>query len=1266
MTQSFKPLAIAVLLCAGSMASLAADGPRIVSDGQQGYISKISNNGQFGIMQKSGTVEGSITPGGGYIYNLRTMRATDISHSSGLSGVADITDDGKIVVGEATNKPAYYSIADKQWHILPMPSKAIAGRLECVTPDGHYAAGYLVSKATAQDQDFDTYSPVLYDLTTDKLVLTPGMPELDMQHENHHMTTVSDISPDGRYLIGRVSQSYIMPPGLFSYVYDRETSTYTPIGFTESATSDWTPDVQYTHFCDFPFMSPNGEWVVGTAYMVEPLPGSEWPNEYQCVYRYHIPTGKYECYKNGSVEQNVDGVSVLNDGTVCVSSPSNSPYADAFVRSGNYNISLDQILRQNYGIDFEKKTGWANTGKLVCVADDSKTFVTMVGPQNYFVMEFPDPITEAAAKVDLLASYSVTPAAGTVMSKLKTFKIRFDRDIVVNKAPTNITFASADGEDSYTALTANVSEDATTTLSITFRTRQLKSDTEYTLTIPEGMVSVKGDAGYTSKEIVLKYNGRDDKPMTLTKAYPADGAEVAFIDLTDNPVVLTFDCTLAPGEDPSAFLYRDDETAPFAALNLGLQDNQLVVYPTTRQYFYKGTQYKLVIGAGSVTDVSGGCANEEITLTWDGQYVRQIEPDDVYLFKDESDSYENFMYFDGDCNPPIQAIAEWGFTSQVPWLIVRSSMEVDDMAFAAHSMYANGGQADDWMVTPQLFIPDENCYLTFDAQSYKMDATDELEVYVYECGNVYNTLRKEIVDDIKANGKLVFKQVLTPGESEEGLEGDWKNYVVQLGDFAGKDVYVAFANRNTDQSAIFLDNIRVARDLHYLVSFDNPARVVNQEEISVFGNITVASDLERYTSVEMTLRDNAGTTISTIKETGLDLGKNDVYKFTFPEALPLEVGKINTYFVDVKLNETSTIMTGSVKDLTFEPFKKVVVEEYSGRDCGNCPQGFVAMENLEHLYPNRVIPIVIRTYQGDPMGSSVTGYSSYLGMEKVGAPSARLNRGDILSPMVQVSGDYMFSGASIGDRLWFDEFAIQMSEPAEAGIEFTTSYDAATKVVKVNTEVRNAINAEGTSINLFAVVLEDNLDAGYQSNYFASIEDPDLGDWGKGGKYSMPYVVPFFIDHVARTTWGQTYQGTGGLIPSTLEAGKVYANTLDVKLPGLIEKPENCRVAVMLVDATTGRVLNANVCPVIDGDTTNGVEGVITDAESNIAIVAGQGTIIATGANALAVYGADGRMIGYAAGNDMLCVDLRGYQGIVIVKAMAADGTSRAAKFMVK
>lgn len=1182
-----------ITLSATLAAAAQTSPPTFQSPGEGFYIHKISNNGKWGIAEAASTTDGSIAPEGGTLYDLSTLAATSFTHPSGLAGVSDVTDDGNIIVGEAATLPAYYSVDSDQWTTLSLPTGYTAGRLTAVTPDGHYALGWT-SVPPMGDQLFESVYPVMYDLTDGSIIDLPGLPVLDMQHEDMKQNYTYDISPDGRYILGMLSQSYLVPAAMFVYVYDRETATYTPVGFTESKTSDWTPDVPYTAFNEFPVMSPDGNWVAGTSNMAVPIVGSEFNNDYTCAFRYHIPSGKYEAY-TATNEQGVQVSSVMNDGTVLASTPSGNPYANAIIRSGNYFVTLDQLLRQIYGIRFEDKTTWENTGQLICASEDGRTFVTLVGPQQCYVMHMPEDIREAAAGVHLLADWSISPAEGTVMSKLKTFSLTFEREIELLGTASQIRFSTADGSLSYSPVQAKIDTDTPYTLSLTFRNQQLATGQDYVLTIPEGMLCMKGDEEISNREITVAYTGHDDVPMTMTDAYPADGASVAFLDVSNNPALLSFDVDISITEGAAAYLYRVGEDTPMATLGLASSGNILMIYPGSRVNLFSGTDYRLALPAGAVTDVTGGCGNEEIALTYHGSYVREISSDDIYLFNEDCSSFENFMFYEGDFLTPAATPAEWGFTyNQHPYWVVCDE-DSDDMAFATHSMYSPAGQADDWCMTPQLFIPDEDCYLTFDAQSYLMDKQDVLKVMVYAHDNVYNTLDATLVEAIVADGDVVFDEQLSPGDSEERLADEWTNYVVRLGAYAGKSIYIAFVNRNHDQSAIFIDNIKVVRDLRYLVTFENENRVVAQESIAIRGNVTGASEIENFDTVSLTLKDGEGNVLDEITESGLALGKGDVFRFEFDTPLPLTAGVTNRYNMEVKVDGYASTVQGEVKNLTFQPVRHIVLEEYAGRDCSNCPQGIVAIENIERLYPGALIPICVRTYQGDPLGTNMSGYSSYLGCEAAGAPSARINRGSIIYPMISVSGDYRFTGAGANDdgsdeTLWLDAFVSEYSQPAEADVQFTTDYDAATNTVNVSAKVRTALNATDQNISVFAVMTEDGLTT-YQKNGFGSIDDPDLGEWGKGGSCASGYVYPYTANDVARAFWGNTYAGTGGLVPTTIEAGTDYPVSMAITVPSTVENIGNCRVAVMLIDAVKGTVLNANVAEAVGG-VTNDQSGV--------------------------------------------------------------------------
>lgn len=1216
----------------------------------------LSDNGEWAISQKGSEVDGSLAPSGGVIYNLATKAQTDISHSSGLSGVADITDDGSIVVGECQGKPAYWSKSTGEWTLLPTPDGYRAGRLNSVTPDGHFAVGYVIPP----DFSWGAY-PVAYDLTKGELLSTEGIPTLDMTNLDQRQNCFYSISSDGRYILGSLSVSYILPASLCSYLYDIQEHTYKMIGFTENHKGAWQPKWDNLYFVDSPQMSHNGKFVTGCAYIVENN-GTEFGTEYSSTFKYDVEEDEFTVY-NKEGENDVVGFQILNDGAIYAVSPASNPYASMLVRSGNYFVDLNNIFTQVYGIDFKAMTNYTNTGKPISVSEDGLTVLMLPNPDETYLLRLPEPLSEAAAKVDLLANYTSTPASGTIMSTVNNISLSFDRQIETNCSYSRIKLTSDDGQDSWTPLQNNGYTASGNVVSLAFRQRELRAGVGYTLTLPAGAVRIKGDHDVTSKEIKIKFIGRENAPVKMTDVYPADGASVSSLDVNTNPMVMSFDATVSVAQGALAYLYRVGEEQPYATLNIASGANQIVLYPVSAQYLFNGTDYKVVVPAGTVSDVSGAGANEEITITYHGSYVREVSADDKYLFNSDCSNANDFILYDGDHKKPSGIPASWGFTADVPWYFVRSSTETFDMAMAAHSMYTDGGTADDWMAVPQLFIPDKDCYLTFQAQSYLMDKTDRLKVYVYCSSNVYNTFTKDIVSDIRANGTLVFDEVLSPGASEEDLEDDWQDYNVPLEQFAGKDVYIAFLNDNTDQSAVFVDNIRVIRDLKFLSTFRHSSRVVNKEEQIISGDITVASEVDTYSTVKLVLKDGEGNIVDEISESGLALKKNDVYEYAFETPLKLTVGEIHPFSVEISLDNESTVISGEIRDLAFEPKKKIVIEEYSGMTCSNCPLGFRALENIESLYPEKLIPVCLRAFGGDQLGAGIGGYVDFLGMSA--APAARINRGEISFPMVSNDGDYMFSGNGLKDSetgadilTWLDIFRNELSQPADFDIDIESAYDESSKTVNAVCTVRNALNFENTSINVFAVILENNLTTA-QQNGFSGVEDPDLGEWGKGGAYGSmgSMVYPFVINDVARGYYGTTCNGTGGLIPSKMTAGEKYDVKLALPMPASVSNAANCELVVMLIDPGKGNVINANRVA-INGSTT-GIDknGVSEAAEISVAVVGGS-VVVAAGDKAnVCVYAPDGRLIASAAGNGTVVANVGGYKGAVIVNAATSSAT---------
>ena len=108
--------------------------------------------------------------------------------------------------------------------------------------------------------------------------------------------------------------------------------------------------------------------------------------------------------------------------------------------------------------------------------------------------------------------------------------------------------------------------------------------------------------------------------------------------------------------------------------------------------------------------------------------------------------------------------------------------------------------------------------LTFQSQSYLKSKEDRLKVIVYAADDVYTSLSKTIVDKMRYEGEVIYDEIQSPGKSEEDLAGDWTDNMVLLKKYAGKNIYIAFVNDNRNQSAVFVDNIKVERDLKFSVN----------------------------------------------------------------------------------------------------------------------------------------------------------------------------------------------------------------------------------------------------------------------------------------------------------------------------------------------------------------------------------------------------------------------------------------------------------------
>jgi len=1112
------------------------------------------------------------------LINLNTHEVTSISTSALTEKAYDVSNDGKKVVGHQNSTPAYYDVATGKWNLLETQSPYIYGNAVSISADGQYAVG------TIYYDDGLLSKPALWDLSTGKLVSLFGLPTKDMSHQDQGQMDFRQISGDGNVILGCMSYSYLPTyedlGGCFFFVYNRATKTSKTIGFKPNLLTKWAPLSNNLTVIMSAYMSNNGRYVTGSAHMTVDIAGADYADEYKVPFLYDVDNDTFTAYDETAIADTY-GSAVTNEGTVIDVTPEATPVREWSLRSGSYWFSFSEILNQKYNTTIAAETTYDNTGTVNCISDDGKRVVSFPDPYKSYVVDFPKAVDQMGEGIKLLGTYSVEPAAGAEISSLKNISLTFDRNIKAVGASTSAQILDTNGNVVYNSV-GFAAEGRV--LSVRFRKGTLTAGQNYTLFIPAGMIAMESDDSQTNSDIRVSYKGRADQPVKMISAYPTEGTAFSHIDYSTSPVMLTFDTEIAIAENATASLFRNDEKEAFCALTLAKSDCRLALYPSTTQYLFEGSTYRVEVSAGAVTDVAGNNPSEPISINYLGNYIREISANDTILFSDNFDNgLGNFMQYCGDLNSPTEEMVNWDFQQGMAWGLVRDDESSDDRMATSHSMYSPAGKSNDWLVIPQIYVPDMLCSLEFLSQSYKASKTDMLKVIVWESNNVYSTLNEDIINQMEKEGTVILNERQNPGAKEEYLSGEWTRHHLSLSAFAGKNIYIAFVNQNENQSAIFMDSLMVRHDMNYLVSLDYEHSVVDLQNVTIKGTLVGNNRNKSYKEATLTLLDAAGKTVSSYKASGMNLSQGSRQRFEFSTPLPLIVGQENAFTVRTNLDGEENEIHASVKNLAFQPQKRVVLEEYTGRACGNCPLGILAIEKLQERYGDNFIPISIHTYNNDPLSRGLSNYTSLLGIDQLGAPSGMINRGTGCYPALSQEVDgtyrYYFSTADMQgeDKLWADYVAEEISVPAECEVQIArVSYDDNNESMKAQCQIRYALNADNQTINLFTVLLEDNVSQS-QQNYMSSITSPDLGEWGLGGQYGQSVVSNYLNQDVARNISGLTINGTGGYLPSTIEAGKVYNAEVEVAVPSTVSDLSQCKVVVMMINANTGKVINAAI-----------------------------------------------------------------------------------------
>jgi thiol-disulfide isomerase/thioredoxin len=290
-------------------------------------------------------------------------------------------------------------------------------------------------------------------------------------------------------------------------------------------------------------------------------------------------------------------------------------------------------------------------------------------------------------------------------------------------------------------------------------------------------------------------------------------------------------------------------------------------------------------------------------------------------------------------------------------------------------------------------------------------------------------------------------------------------------------------------------------------------------------------------TIVFTVSTNNGTTIT--QEAKISVNNNPIEGNTFTS------NQVGSYSVQAEylgvLSEPLTISFQDGSEINF--VKRVLIEDYTGTWCGNCPRVAHAID-LAKNQSDKIISVAIHRSSSNPADANYDPYNfdsseleSYLNMS--GYPKALLNRLTRWQPLEQNNVTQVIN--------------LTQGENPKLGLSISNEVTATS--INLNVKVKFSKDFEG--LNLVVYILENGL-LYEQTNYTNFY----------GG---LPYLYDFQHDHTLRTCLTPLF---GQPISSAeTSVGKTFSKTYSIPIPANISNRNNIEF-VAFITGVDNRTIN--------------------------------------------------------------------------------------------
>ena len=239
-------------------------------------------------------------------------------------------------------------------------------------------------------------------------------------------------------------------------------------------------------------------------------------------------------------------------------------------------------------------------------------------------------------------------------------------------------------------------------------------------------------------------------------------------------------------------------------------------------------------------------------------------------------------------------------------------------------------------------------------------------------------------------------------------------------------------------------------------------------------------------------------------------------------------------------------------------YRKVLIEDYTGHRCGNCPAAAKTLKKIDSIYHGKVIPLAVHctnfanpnvTYPEDFRTSEGTEYDNVLGVSaSSGLPNGLVNRKDFGTPNFVKA-----------DSQWESESQTFFNQEADFKIELTNTYNSSANTF--NTELKiTALKDLSGEYNTALLLVEDSI-IGVQYDQSLPV--------------SQQVVTNYNFMHVLRkslnTAWGEV------AFNGTIAKGQTFSKTFSNVSLNASYVAKNCQVIAYIYDSATSSVTRYEV-----------------------------------------------------------------------------------------